>query len=731
MDGSVLTLYQPQVTAWSYFVDIEASMAVTLMPKAGGEQQVGAVFLKASTRTDMENRKVFIYDLKIDQVRFPSLDDAASARVAAEVRAIFPKSAVEVSLDRVLADLDRTEAQKQEIEVKVDPPRIFVSQSTAVLVIFDGEPILKEIEDTDLLYAVNTNWDVFFYKGAGHYYLRNEKLWLRADNIEGTWQSVSYLPSVFNALPDSKDWEETRAHLIPKPGPLPRVFVSTRPAELILIEGKPKQSEIPGTGLRYVTNTQADLFYDPAGRSYYFLVSGRWFKAADLNGPWTWTAVLPEGFARIPPDHERGAVLVSVPGTPQAEEAILTAQIPRTAVVKRDEVTLTVPYEGEPKFKKIEGTSMTYAVNTSYTVIKVEGRYYCCHEGVWFEAPGAAGPWAVCDSVPATIYTIPPSSPCHNVTYVTVYESSPTHVTCGYTAGYLGLYIAFGCVVYGSGWYYPPYYYRGIYYPYPPTYGFAAWYNPYTGTYGRGAVGYGPYGGAGRAATYNPRTRTYSRQAAAWGPYGGVWAGEAYNPRTNTYARGYREATPYARWGEGVVSRGDEWIHAGRYTDSRGTRSAWETSKGGAGVHYRGQGHSATIARDKNNNVYVGKDGHVYKKENNNWYRKDKGGWNQVDQADRNAVRQKAEAKAKERSGSAAGSRSSTAIGSKRNATTGTSPRSSGSRDVMHQLDRDSTQRMRGRKRQREHRSWKNSGAHRSKSGTRSRGSGSRSGRGN
>jgi hypothetical protein len=55
-------------------------------------------------------------------------------------------------------------------------------------------------------------------------------------------------------------------------------------------------------------------------------------------------------------------------------------------------------------------------------------------------------------------------------------------------------------MAYGTGWYDGAYYYDGGYWPYGYTYGANTWYNPNTGTYGRGAVAYGPYGGAGRAA---------------------------------------------------------------------------------------------------------------------------------------------------------------------------------------------------------------------------------------
>ena len=81
------------------------------------------------------------------------------------------------------------------------------------------------------------------------------------------------------------------------------------------------------------------------------------------------------------------------------------------------------------------------------------------------------------------------------MTYVTVEDNDDDWVTFGYVAAYTGLMIGWGCVVWGSGWYYPPYRWYGGYYPYPHTYGMGAWYNPYTGAYGRGYAAYGPYGG--------------------------------------------------------------------------------------------------------------------------------------------------------------------------------------------------------------------------------------------
>ena len=150
-----------------------------------------------------------------------------------------------------------------------------------------------------------------------------------------------------------------------------------------------------------------------------------------------------------------------------------------------------------------------------------------CFQGVWFVGKSANGPWEAASSVPKEIYEIPASSPAYNVTNVTIIEDNGDEAVYAATAAYTGLMVGWGCAVWGTGYYYPPYIgYGGFYpayYPYYPTYGYYASYNPWTGSYGRGMVAYGPYGGAGVGARYNPRTGTYARGAAAYPrtPFGG------------------------------------------------------------------------------------------------------------------------------------------------------------------------------------------------------------------
>src|SRR4030095_10467646 len=170
----------------------------------------------------------------------------------------------------------------------------------------------------------------------------------------------------------------------------------------------------------------------------------------------------------------------SVPGTDEAAEAVLLAQVPQTARVDKKGVAAPeVQYQGEPQFEPIPQTTVSRATNTDKDIIKVGDLYYMCFQGVWFMARSANGPWEVATSVPEAIYKIPASSPSHNVTYVTVVEDDDDEwVTYAAVAGYTGMMVAYGCVVWGSGWYYPPYVWYGrlspFYLPFYSARGFSA-----------------------------------------------------------------------------------------------------------------------------------------------------------------------------------------------------------------------------------------------------------------
>ena len=98
--------------------------------------------------------------------------------------------------------------------------------------------------------------------------------------------------------------------------------------------------------------------------------------------------------------------------------------IPQSATVPRKNGPKFTPnFDGPPQYAAVADTSLSYVVNSSEPVIRVDpDAWYAVVAGVWFTAAQVTGPWTVATSVPAVIYTIPPSSPLHYVTYVRIYE---------------------------------------------------------------------------------------------------------------------------------------------------------------------------------------------------------------------------------------------------------------------------------------------------------------------
>jgi hypothetical protein len=645
--SGALIYYQPQLDEWKEFRQLEARMAVSI--KATGRQPtVGVIYLRASTDANLETRNVVISNLEITSTRFPALDPAGVAAMDQLVRTFLPPTTImSVSLDRLMTELEIGKPQSApSVAVNNNPPRIFVNYGNAILLLVEGKPVLAPIEKTKLEFLVNTNWDVFFDKTYSQYYLLNDKQWLTAASLEGPWTATTQVPKDLSKLPGLPNWENVKKAIPPPPsagGPVPKVFYSNTPAEIITFQGQPRYAPIPNTQLVYATNTESDVFVHSGEKQYYYLIAGRWFRAKSLEGPWTYaTADLPADFARIPPNSARSRVLVSVPGTDEAKDAVLLAQVPTTVIVDRAqaEAQVKVAYDGEPQFKPIESTDLSYASNTQEKIIKVGDLYYLCFQGVWFLSTSPQGPWKTADSIPKEIYTIPPSSPVYNVTYVTQTTTSTGETEASSTAGYLGIFIigvAVGSTVcYGSGYYYPPYYYYGpypypIYRPYPVTYGVGAYYNPANGAYGYARGAYGPYGGVAGAAWYNPSTGTYARAAGACGVYGCAGAGRAYNPYTGAYAATRQGSNAYSQWGSSVVTKGNKWAQTAHYTDSRGTVAGARTSEGGRVVAGSGQNGRGFVGQSGSGDVYAGKDGNVYKKTDSGWQQYGNGGWNSVD----------------------------------------------------------------------------------------------------
>jgi hypothetical protein len=673
-ESGTVIVHLPQVDEWADFEVLTARVAIEVTPAGESEPVYGVVEFAAETDTNLELRVVAIENLAITATRFTGVDDDRQDALDALVRDIVQPQDKFVPLDAMLTYVAPDIEVEAEAGLSYEPPPIFYSSTPAILVNIDGEPILAQIPDTRIQYAVNTNWDLFLYR-EDDWYLRHGQRWLRNDELSGEWRWDSSLPRDFEDLPGDGNWVDALAAMPPEKTDEdePTVFISQRPGELILTDGQPQHRTVGAAGLEYVEDTESDVFrYE---YRYYYLVSGRWFTSNLLRGPWDVVDELPDVFATIPEDHEKAHVLAAVPGTEDAKLAVLEASMPRKATIDRSAGdNVSVFYEGDPIFEDVPGTDVQRAVNSPNDILLVDGTYYLCDSAVWYVSTTADGPWVVADDIPSVIYTIPPTSHSYHVTHVVVEESDDETVTTSYDSGYTGVNVGF-TVMYGTGWYYPPYYgyYPGYpyYYPYPYAFGASSWYNPNTGMYGRSGSVYGPYGGFGRAASYNPQTGAYARGRAVWDSDEIAGSAIGYNPRTGTGVATNRYRSEDGGFGESLVTHNDEWLASRSQWDEDTLNSEFRTSRGtegeierqrdgdvtyGTGEFQRGDqtldtrsvrgeqgtligyetgsGEKGVIGRNEDGDLYAGKDGNVYRRDEDGWSQHGEDGWAPVDVPD-------------------------------------------------------------------------------------------------
>ena len=663
-DGSTVTVYQPQAVEWPDRKRLKARAALSITRPGQPQPLMGTIELTLATTVDEAHGVVNLSDPQLTSSHFPALDTQQAADLEAKIRAALPQMQLhQVPLATVLLSLKQLPVAS--VAVNNAAPVIFYADRPASLVVFDGEPVLVPAGKSALTYAVNTNWEIFVDHGS--WFLLNNGVWLSAAQVGGPYVPVTQLPATFADLKKDPHFSSA-ARYIPARAPspkyvLPQIFVSQKPAEIILTAGPPSLRAVSGTGLQRVVNTSNVLFFHPAENLYYVLLSGRWFSARSFAGPWQFaTNRLPADFSLISPSGPDAAVLAAVPGTIAAQQAVLEAQIPQTATLKRDAAKLTVIYSGPPRFVPLPGTTLLYAVNTNTYVLQVQTKYYACEGGAWFFAPAPAGPWILADSVPTVIYTIPASSPLYPVTYVHVYAATPAVITFGFTAGYTLGYVSSGVLVYGTGFYYPPVIIPGpvpIFYPYPYTYAGSVWYNTSTGAWARGGTVYGPYGGAAKGGTYyNPSTGAWAQGGAVYGPNGGAGAWSAYNPSTGSYAHGsaswsngsgtasgsyYNARTgvsgstnqnvnPYGRWGSSTFAGPNQTVNTQSRANSNGRAGGFDSSSGAKGAGYQNAvtGGSGGAVKTQGGDVYAGHDGNVYKHTDSGWSKYSDGSWNAV-----------------------------------------------------------------------------------------------------
>ncbi len=486
-----IEIYQPQLEKFNDN-KLVARSVLSVTSASTPEPVFGVLCFRSTVDTDTDNRMVTLSDISVNKVLFPDSLEEQKDKLTAVIKSEMPKWTLQMSLDEMLTSLELVEKEKKAgDEMNNTPPKIIFSEVPSVLLSFDGEPKLMKVENTKLMKVINTPFFVALDTKSKTYFLKAGDRWMKAEDAKGPWQAAESVPASVISLAGQGNPSAAIGEAGVKPAEgmdnFLQILVATEPAELIVTDGEPTFQAVTGTNLLFISNTDSDVFMDIETQQIYALLSGRWFTAPKKDGPWSYVYPdkLPPDFAKIPPASVKGSVRAHIAGTEEAREAVAETLIPQTAAVKRSDANLAVTYDGKPQFEPIPDTSMQYAVNSPYSIILVDNRYYCCHDAVWFVADSPVGPWTLCTDVPQVIYTIPPSCPIYPVRYVYVYDSTPDIVYVGYTSGYLNCYRYRGCVVYGTGFYYRPWY--GSYcYSRPWTWGFGFYYDDTINCWGFG-----------------------------------------------------------------------------------------------------------------------------------------------------------------------------------------------------------------------------------------------------
>ncbi len=596
-DGFVVTLYQPQLESFAGNV-LEGRMAVTIKPKEK-DMIFGAVWFKATVSTDTENRIVLLEKMHIVKTHFPEMvDEEKKTKFSNALSSEMESWNLEMSLDRLLASLDEVEGLKQlSDKINNDPPQIYFRTSPAVLVIIDGDPITKTDEDSGLEYIVNTPFFIVKDPKKENYYVNGGPFWYTSKEVTKGWEETKKVPSKVEKFAKKYNEESESDTVAQSFTEAPELIVETKPAELIIVDGDIDYKPIEGTSLLFVENSENDIIMDITSQNHYILLAGRWYYSKSLaDGDWKFEEPdkLPADFKKISEDSEMADVRASIPGTPEAQTALLEQSIPQTATIDRKTAKVEVKYDGDPKFEKIAGTEMSYAVNTDKSVLLIDNIYYCVDDAVWFKSTKATGPWEVSTERPDAIDEIPPESPVYNVKYTYIYESTPEVVYVGYLPGYTYSYVYGGVVVYGTGYYYNPWY-SSYYYPRAVTWGYGVHYNPYTGWGFTVGISYG---------------------WVRWGfhPYRrGYWGRRGYH---RGYRHGYRRG--YNRGRNAGYRAG---YNAGRRNSSRNVynnrNSGVKNASNRAGMNNM---NNKARSSGKANNMYSDKSGNVYQRDNKGNY---------------------------------------------------------------------------------------------------------------
>lgn len=191
------------------------------------------------------------------------------------------------------------------------PPTILTATEPTELIVVDGPPRLATLYGTNLLYATNTDSDVFLDISTQKVYLLLAGRWYVADRKEGPWSYVAAdkLPPDFarispdspkgNVLPSVAGTEAAQEAVLDALIPQTAEVDRSAPGPTVTYDGEPQFESIQQNPVSYAVNTPDSVLKVDAG--YYLCSQGVWYQSAAPVGPWVVCVAVPNVIYTIPP----------------------------------------------------------------------------------------------------------------------------------------------------------------------------------------------------------------------------------------------------------------------------------------------------------------------------------------------------------------------------------------------------------------------------------------------
>lgn len=195
----------------------------------------------------------------------------------------------------------------------------------------------------------------------------------------------------------------------------PKIYYSSTPSILVVIDGTPKLQRNSDWGLDAVVNSPFTIVKNNDGQFY--LYGGKhWYSAPAATGPYSYVTNIPSNLNKVQTAVDNANTTDA--GYTTDDQAAAQNTSVSNIIVSTQPAEL-IQSKGTPSFTSVDGTSLSYVSNSDNDIFRDQnGQYYVLLSGRWYQSSNlSAGNWqyVAATALPADFAKIPEGSAKDNV----------------------------------------------------------------------------------------------------------------------------------------------------------------------------------------------------------------------------------------------------------------------------------------------------------------------------